>query len=103
MTIFYNYFFDKILAKYSLKRTKLHHFFKFSRGSMPPNPPSTCSFLHITPCKCPHFSRKILNPPTRNDILDTPLNLVLYCCMACNNENNFILRLLFNIYNLTQL
>ena len=23
---FLNYFFDKILAKYSLKRTKLHHF-----------------------------------------------------------------------------
>ena len=40
MTIFYNYFFDKILAKYSLKRTKLHHFLKFSCGSMPPNPPS---------------------------------------------------------------
>ena len=37
---FLNYFFDKILAKYSLKRTKLHYFLKFSRGSMPPNPPS---------------------------------------------------------------
>ena len=34
MTIFLNYFFNKILAKYSLKRTKLHHFLKFSRGSM---------------------------------------------------------------------
>ena len=30
----------KILAKYSPKRTKLHHFKIFFRGSMPPNPPS---------------------------------------------------------------
>ena len=68
MTIFYNYFFDKILAKYSLKRTKLHHFLKFSRGSMPPNPPSKREDLPraawgFAPCKNPHFSRKILNPP----------------------------------------
>ena len=34
---FYNFFY-KILVKYSPKRTKLHHFFKFSRGSMSPNP-----------------------------------------------------------------
>ena len=33
-------FFDKIAAKYTPKRTKLHHFLKFSRGSMPPIPPS---------------------------------------------------------------
>ena len=31
---------DKIGSKYTLKRTKLHHFKKFSRGNMPPNPPS---------------------------------------------------------------
>ena len=30
----------KICSKYTLKRTKLHRFKKFSRGSMPPNPPS---------------------------------------------------------------
>ena len=40
MTIFFNYFFDDFFAKYSLKRTKLRHFKKFYRGSMPPNPPS---------------------------------------------------------------
>ena len=28
-------FFYKILGKYSPKRSKSHHFFKFSRGSMP--------------------------------------------------------------------
>ena len=33
-------FFYKIFAKYSPKRTKLHHFLRYSRGSMPPNPPS---------------------------------------------------------------
>ena len=33
-------FFYKILAKYSTKRTKLHLFKKFSRGSMPSNPPT---------------------------------------------------------------
>ena len=39
MNIF-TFFFYKILAKYSLKRTKLHHFLKFSQGSMPREPPS---------------------------------------------------------------
>ena len=39
MNIFTVIFF-LILAKYSPKRTKLHHFKKFSRGSMPPNPPN---------------------------------------------------------------
>ena len=29
-----------------------------------------------SPCKYPHFSRKILNPPPRNEILDTPLAFV---------------------------
>ena len=31
-------FFDKIVAKYTPKRTKLHHFLKEIRGSMPPTP-----------------------------------------------------------------
>ena len=35
---FYNFFW----TKYSSKRTKLYHFLKFSRGSMPPNPPNKC-------------------------------------------------------------
>ena len=37
---FYNFVFYKILTKYSPKRTKLHHFLKFSQGSIPPDPPS---------------------------------------------------------------
>ena len=32
---FYNFY--KIVAKYTPERIKLHHFKKFSRGSMPPN------------------------------------------------------------------
>ena len=66
-----------MLVKFSLKRPKLHHFLKFSRGSMPPNPPSKRlssprAAWRLAPCKYPHFSRKIFNPP-RNKILDTPL------------------------------
>ena len=68
-----------MLAKYSLKRTKLHHFKKFSRGSMPPNPPSKRvasprAAWHFAPCKYPHYCGKFLNPPPpRNEILDMPL------------------------------
>ena len=56
-------FFYKILAKYSPKRTKLHHFKKFSRGSMPPNLPSKRVALpraawREAPCKYPHFYKK---------------------------------------------
>ena len=46
MTIFKIIFLDKIVAKYSLKRTKLHHFKKFSRGSMPPNPLANAWLRH---------------------------------------------------------
>ena len=38
MTIFLKLFFDKILAKYTLKHTKLHYFLKFSRDHILPNP-----------------------------------------------------------------
>ena len=51
--------FYKILPKYSPKRTKLHHFLKFSQGIMLPNPPSK---RVASPCKYPHFYRNILNP-----------------------------------------
>ena len=80
-------FFYKILAKYSPKRTKLHHFLKFSRGSMPPNPPNKRMALPLAawreaPCKYPHFSKNILNPP-RNEILDTPLHTYIYLQYTC--------------------
>ena len=90
MNIFTVIFF-LILAKYSPKRTKLHHFKKFSRGSMPPNPPnkhvaSPRAAWRFAPCKYPHFYRIILNPP-RNEILDTPLivpnlNIPITCYSA---------------------
>ena len=57
---FLNYFFfGKILAKYSLKRTKLHHFKKISRGSMPPNPPSKRLALPRAAC-----AKRHANAPT---------------------------------------
>ena len=50
---------------------------------MPPNHPSKRVALpraawRCAPCKYPHFSRKILNPPPRNEILDTPLHGTIY-------------------------
>ena len=80
MTIFLIIFFDKILAKYSLKRTKLHHFFKFSRGSMPPNPLANAWLRHALHAASRHanypiFPETFLTSP-RNEILDTPLTIV---------------------------
>ena len=60
---FYNFFY-KILAKYSPTRTKLHHLLKFSRGSMPPNPPSKRVAL---PC-----AKRHANTPTFQKIFETP-------------------------------
>ena len=54
-------FFYKTLAKYSPKRTILHH----SRGIIPPNPPN----MQIPPL----FHKYFNPPPPRNEILDTPL------------------------------
>ena len=51
----------KIRSKYTLKRTKLHHFKKFSRGSMPPNPPSNAH--GFATCKFSNLKKKILGPP----------------------------------------
>ena len=73
-------FFDKILAKYSLKRTKLHHFLKFSRGSMPPNPPSkrvaSPRALHGASrhANYPTFPEKFWTPPKWNPRYATELN-----------------------------
>ena len=66
---FHNIFY-KILAKFSSKRTKLHHFLKFSRGSMPPNPPSKHA-MQIPPNFQQYFEPPL---PPRNEILDTPLS-----------------------------
>ena len=60
-------FFNKILAKYSPKRTKLRHFKKNSRGSMPPNPRSKRVASST-------FTKKFKPPSPRNKILDTPLS-----------------------------
>ena len=63
------FFKDKILSKYTPKRTKLHHFKKISRGSMPPNPPSTAH--GFATCKFPNLKKMFLAPPSQ--IPGTPL------------------------------
>ena len=59
MNIFTIIFFYKILAKYSPKRTKLHHFKKFSRESMPPNPLANAWLRHAL-----HGASRHANTPT---------------------------------------
>ena len=51
---------DKIWSKYTLKRTKLHRFKNFFRGSMPPNPPSNA---HGFDMQIPKSEKKNLGPP----------------------------------------
>ena len=72
-------FLDNILAKYSLKLTKLRHLNFFSLGSIPPNLPnkrvaSPHAAWRFAPFISPHVSKKKINPPPRNGILDTPLS-----------------------------
>ena len=50
---------DKISSKYTLKRTKMHRFKNFSRGNMPPNPPSNAH----GDMQIPKSEKKILGPP----------------------------------------
>ena len=59
---------DKIWSKYTPKRTKLHHFKKFSRGSMPPNPPSKAHgfamrSMSLRDMQISKSEKKILAPP----------------------------------------
>ena len=59
---------DKIWSKYTLKRTKLHSFKKFSRGSMPPNPPSNAHgfamrSMSLRDMQTPKSEKKISWPP----------------------------------------
>ena len=59
---------DKIWSKYTLKRTKLHRFKKFSRGGMPPNPPSNAHgfamrSMSLRDMQIPKSEKKILGPP----------------------------------------
>ena len=68
MTIFLNNFFDKILAKYSLKRIKLHHFLKFSWGVCPRTPLANewlCHALRMarSAMQIPPLFQKNFEPP----------------------------------------
>ena len=61
MNIFHNFFY-KIFCKIFYKTHQIAPFFKIFLGSMPPNPSSK---RVASPCKYPHFSKNILNPPRK--------------------------------------
>ena len=82
---------DKIWSKYTLKRTKLHRFKKFSRGSMPPNPPRNAHgfamrSMSLRDMQIPKSEKKNSWPPP-SQILGTPLVRIA-----------LIIELTFNIY-----
>ena len=59
---------DKIWSKYTLKRTKLHRLKKFSRGGMPPNPPSSAHGfamrrMSLRDMQIPKSEKNFLPPP----------------------------------------
>ena len=68
---------DKIWSKYTLKRTKLHRFKKFTRGSMPPNPPNNAHGFAMRNMSLRDMqitkSGKKISWPSPSQILGTPL------------------------------
>ena len=82
MTIFLIIFFGQNFSKILSKTHQIAPFLKIFSGEHAPEPPSKLvasprAAWCFAPCKYPHFSRKILNPP-RNEILDTPLVRPIY-------------------------
>ena len=73
---------DKIGSKYTLKRTKLHRFKKFSRGSMPPNPPINAH--GFATCKFPNLKKKISWPPLPN-----PGDAPDMCCISLKRASKY--------------
>ena len=64
--------------KYTLKRTKLHRFKKFSRGGMPPNPPSNAHgfamrSMSLRDMQIPKSEKKISWPPPLPNPGDAPV------------------------------
>ena len=72
--IFYikmNIFTILFLQNFNKIFSKTHHFLKFSRGSIPPDP-LACNTIH-NHANTPTFPRIFEPPHPRNKILDTPL------------------------------
>ena len=74
---------DKIWSKYTLKRTKLHRFKKFSRGSMPPNPPSNAHgfamrSMSLRDMQIPKSEKKNSWPPPLPNPGDAPACVVVF-------------------------
>ena len=76
MNIFAIYFY-KIFAKYSPKRTKLHHFLKIFSGEHAP------CMHHANTSTFPKIFRT-LHPPPPNEILDTPLFICIQFTVVCH-------------------
>ena len=79
---------DKIQSKYTLKRTKLHRFKKFSRGSMPRTPlamrmASPCAACRFATCKVPNLKKKNSWPPLPN-----PGDAPVYRCINKSFQNS---------------
>ena len=66
--------------------TKMHHFKKFSRWGMPPNPPTTAHVCHAQHVAISKHVKKILPPPPAK-ILATPLmsHWRVLCLLAYDN------------------
>ena len=62
-----------------MKRTKLHGFKKFSRGSMPPNHPSNAHGFAIRDMQIPKSEKKNICP-TPYQILEPPLYYMKNLC-----------------------
>ena len=74
-TIIFLQNFSKIFSK----THQIAPFLKIFSGEHAPELPSKRKphvAWRFAPCKYPHFYKKILNPPPRNKILDTPLSVV---------------------------
>ena len=77
-------FWDKILAQYSPKRTKLHNKKNWGGGRMPLNPSNKrvalprVAYSASRHANTPDLFKNILNPPPKkNEILDTPLSNIV--------------------------
>ena len=68
---------DNIWSKYTLKRTKLHRFKKFSRGGMPPNPPSNAQHVASRHANSQIWKKNSWPPPLPNpgDAPEAPQHL----------------------------
>ena len=86
---------DKIWSKYTLKRTKLHRFKKFSWGSMPPNPLNNAHgfairSMSLRDMQIPNSEKKISWPPPLPNPGDAPAILIPTTKSSCEKPISLI-------------